>query len=836
MTPPGLLTPLKRFRRGAIPFLCLLWAAVGPLPGPAWGQQPTAEEAQQLLEERPDLVAEVRRRLAGSGLTPSQIRSRLEAAGYPATLLDAYMLGADTAAAPTPDKSLLDVVGLLGILPPGDLDSLIVLTDSAQAVADSLRADSLARVPPELEIFGLDVFRRAGTQFDPALAGPVDANYRLGPGDVLVLILTGDVELAHSLEVTREGFVVIPQVGQLYVANLTMSQLEDQLFARLGRVYSGVRRGRGATTQFQVTVARLRTIQVYVVGEVARPGSYQMSGAGTVLTALYAAGGPTENGSFRGVEVRRGGELISALDVYAYLLRGINAHDVRLESGDVVFVPVRETHVTVTGQVTRPAIYEFRDGETLRDLIAAAGGFRFDASRRRVQIHRILPPQARGPAGEERTVIDLPEAQFVDALGPAFPLVAGDSVVVFSIGDRRRGFVTVTGNVWIEGPVGYVPGMQLSEAIGLAGGPKPDVYLGQVLVSRLLSDSSRVQLRSAFRDSTGAVTSDIALLDGDEIVVFGRTAFRPERYVTVNGAVRQPGELPFRDGMTIRDAVLLAGGVTEDAYLVEAEIGRIPENRGQGALATTIRVPLDSTYLVERGPDGVYMGPPGVPAPASGAADVPLRPYDNILILQQPDWEIPRTAAIYGQVRFPGRYALRQRDERLLDLLERAGGVTAVAYATGVEFYRAFNNQGRIGIDLPKTLRDPKFRDNLVLLAGDSVYIPEYNPVVEVQGAVNAPVAVAFSPGKNTDYYIRAAGGFRRDADEGRTYVIQPNGKHESVKRRFLLADGKPKPLAGAQLVVPTKDPADKPDVARIFSAIAQILASTVAIIVVATR
>ncbi|NNG15358.1 MAG: hypothetical protein HKM89_02675, partial [Gemmatimonadales bacterium] len=615
MTPPPVPVWSRATRRW--PLLVFLALALGPAS--IMAQQPTPEEAAALLQQQPELVEELRNRIAASGLTPNQIRARLEAEGYPSTFLDAYLVGADTVGVPTPDNAILDVVGLLGITPPEEIDSLRVLTDSAQLVADSLRADSLAQAPEELQIFGLDVFRRSGTEFDPVLAGPVDENYRLGAGDVLVLILTGDVELAHSLEVNREGFVVIPQVGQVFVANLTMAQLEDLLYARLSRVYSGVRRGRGGTTRFQVTVARLRTIQVFVVGEVARPGSFQVSGAGTVLTALYAAGGPTENGSFRDIEIRRGGELVSTLDVYAYLLRGINTHDIRLQSGDVVFIPPRALPVSITGKVVRPAIYEFRQGETLHDLITAAGGFTFDALRRRVQVHRTLPPAARAVEGQERTVIDVAADQIAGDSGSAFALAPGDSVVVFSVAARRRGYVTITGNVWTAGPVGFTRGMRLSDAIQLAGGPKPDVYLGQVLVTRLLSDSSRVQLRSAFRDSTGTVTDDIVLEDEDEITVFGRTAFRPERFVTVTGAVREPGEVPYRDGMTLRDAVLLAQGLTEDAYLGEAEIGRIPTDRTNGALASTMRVPLDSTYLVERGPDGAYLGPPGMPAPAGGA-------------------------------------------------------------------------------------------------------------------------------------------------------------------------------------------------------------------------
>ncbi|MEP7325435.1 MAG: SLBB domain-containing protein, partial [Gemmatimonadota bacterium] len=632
------------------------------------------------------------------------------------------------------------------------------------------------------------------------------------------------------------GWVFIPQVGQLYVANLTLGELEDLLYSRLGRVYSGVERGPNATTTFKVTVARLRKNQVYVVGEVLRPGSYQVSGAGTALTALYAAGGPSDQGGMRRIVIRRGSAIVDSLDLYDYFLQGDARSDVRLQTGDVVFVPVHGPRVEVTGQVVRPAIYEIAPGETLRDLIDAAGGFEATAQGRRVQIHRILPADRRSPGTPERVVVDLGAEQFVGLEGPAFPLVAGDSVVVFGISSRARGFVTVRGNIWMPGTVGFNPGMRLSDAVRLTGGPKPDVYLGQILVSRLRNDSTRIQLRSAFRDSTGAVTEDLALEDEDEISVFSRTDFRPIRFIAITGAVRRPGRLPYRQGMTLRDAVLMANGVTEDALLKEAEVARLPEDRSRGIVATTIRVPLDSTYLFERDRDSTYLGPPGVDAPASGAPIFELKPYDNILILRQPDWELQRTVVIQGQVRYPGRYALLTRTDRLLDLIKRAGGLNSEAYPTGVQFSRSLNRAGRIGVDLPRVIRDPRYRDNLILVGGDSIFIPEYNPVVLVGGAVNSPVAISYAPGRNSDYYIYSAGGFSSRADRSRAYVTQPNGKVESVKRHFLLPDYHPTPLAGAIIFVPERDPADKKDYVAIVGSLAQIVASIVAIVVVATR
>src|SRR4029077_13930179 len=287
----------------------------------------------------PDVI---RQRIAQSGLTPDQIRARLQASGYPPTLLDAY-LGSQTPgqASPVPSAQELAAIQSLGLPGVATLGELLpVDTGLVRAVPRGASG-----------VFGVDVFQRTTTQFLPLLAGPVPADYKLGPGDQLVVSLPGDVELAYTLQVTREGFVLVPQVGQLFVANLTLDQLRDLLYARLGRVYSGVKRGSNATTRFDVTVANVRANQVYVVGEVVQPGAYQISSLATVLTSLYAAGGVTERANLRDVEVRRLGKPFARLDLYDYLLRGDTRNDLRLETGDVVFVKIRGPRAEVTGAV-----------------------------------------------------------------------------------------------------------------------------------------------------------------------------------------------------------------------------------------------------------------------------------------------------------------------------------------------------------------------------------------------------------------------------------------------------------------------------------------------------
>jgi polysaccharide biosynthesis/export protein len=346
------------------------------------------------------------------------------------------------------------------------------------------------------------------------------------------------------------------------------------------------------------------------------------------------------------------------------------------------------------------------------------------------------------------------------------------------------------------------PGMTVSDAIRLAGGPKPDVYLGQVLVDRLLPDSSRIQLRASLHDSLGTVVNDFPVKEDDVIQLFSLTSFRPDRFVAVGGAVKAPGRFPYRAGMTLRDVVLLAGGLQESAYLKEAEIARLPDDRTGNSTATTIRVRLDSTYLFERQPGERYLGAPGLQASAGGAPEVELKPYDNILLLQQPNWELQRVVSIEGEVNFPGDYALKTRSERLADVIQRAGGFTAEAYPEGTQFFRKKDNVGRVAIDVPRAVKNPRSPENLLLTDGDRITVPQRSYVVTVRGAVNAPNVVAYVPGQGLGYYLSQAGGAAPNGDKRRAYVTQPNGKRET-NGRF----SSPEPLPGSLVVVPVQNP-----------------------------
>jgi protein involved in polysaccharide export with SLBB domain len=365
---------------------------------------------------------------------------------------------------------------------------------------------------------------------------------------------------------------------------------------------------------------------------------------------------------------------------------------------------------------------------------------------------------------------------------------------------------------------------------------KSDTYLGEVLVSRLRSDSTRIQLRAALADTTGNVLNDIPLQEDDRIQVFSLTTFRPARYVSIGGAVRRNGRYAFREGMTLRDLVLLANGVQEGALLTEAEVARLPDDRSGGRTAVTIRVPLDSTYLFERGSDGRLIGPPGIQVPAGGAPQVPLRPYDNVLILRQPDWALQRVVVIQGEVKYPGAYSLTNKSERLSDLISRAGGLTSEAYSEGIVFVRRERALGRVGLELSTALRRYESTDNLILRDGDNIAIPAYNAVVTIRGEVNAPSTVAYVRGRGIDYYIGAAGGPTPRADDDHAYVTQPSGKVETVRKHALLPDQVPRPRPGSVVTVPQNSGQPKRDNIALITGLAQIVASTVAIIIAVTR
>jgi protein involved in polysaccharide export with SLBB domain len=508
--------------------------------------------------------------------------------------------------------------------------------------------------------------------------------------------------------------------------------------------------------------------------------------------------------------------------------------------------------------VVRPATYELKTGEQLADVLRAAGGLRATAASQRVLVERVLAVSARTGFGSSRVSIDVP----LDRGGapPAFAMNDGDVVRVARIDDRVRDRITVNGHVWTPGVQGYSAGLTLEQALRRAGGVKPDAFLGRVLVTRLNADSTRSQLRVMLRDTTGSTVEPFTLQADDEITTFSRTEFRPERYVAIAGAVQKGGRFPYRDGMTLRDLALLAGGLSDLADLRQAEIARRPDTSSALLLSETVRVPLDSGYLFAEGR-----------VATAGVAEVPLKPYDNVLIFADPERRSPITVKITGEVQFPGTYTLRTRNERLSALVARAGGLTAHGDAAAVYYSRRVDSSAtvsrlvrsaaqvrdaqtgqvkagvsdtgkledagtriRVGVDLPQALMRAESRDNLFLLDGDSIYVPARQQIVTVRGEVNAPTAFV-ATGRGLGSYINAAGGGTATGNTRRAYVIQPNGKIQSRRYVFWFVTLDPEPRPGATVVVPAKgERVAANSILQTLAVVAQTMAALTAAIAIA--
>jgi polysaccharide biosynthesis/export protein len=816
-------------------FLVALTVGFSVAATPAAGQVPGDSQQQQLPEpiNAGTSHADVVEALRSSGLTRSQLRSRLQQMGYDPAMVDRYYDLVETAGnaplgeAPPNLARALSEIGV--VLRPGDVPGLTAADSMAMgfppAELDTLAVDSAA--PGQLPIFGMDLFKGVTTQFQAVSTGPVDPDYRLGPGDQLYLIVTGDVETALTLEVTREGYIFIPDVGQVLVNGLTMRELENRLYERLGQVYSGAVRGPAATTQFQATLGQLRSNLVYVIGEVERPGAYQVSSVGTVFSALYAARGPNENGSFRRIEVRRGGQVYRTIDIYDYLLAGDSSDDIRLEQGDILFVPVVGPQVGIQGAVRRSALFELLPSEGLQHLLGYAGRLEAEALLRRVQIDRIVPPDDRS-LGVDRVLVDVDVQELLSVQAAPIPLRDGDLVQVFSVSGERRNRLVLTGEVRRPGVYEWLPGTTIWDAIQRAEGLQERAYTPRAHIFRMNeADGTRTLLRTPLlADGTGQPLDDVPLADLDSVVVYSQAELRNPRSISIEGFVQNPGSYTLADGMTVEDLVLAAGGFIHGADLAAADVARMPINTIRtDTTAQLIRVslrPEDADLAATGGAvasNAQLVGaavntasaPPARSVTGTAVQDIPfwlpradefaLQHGDIVYIRKAPGYEPIRQVSLSGQIVRPGMHVLETRQDRLTDVIERSGGLTAEAYPSGLRLFR----QGHLlPTDVERALADPNSRYNVVLEAGDSIHIPEYDPTVLVTGAVAFESRVLYAPGQGLDYYIGQAGGYLENADEKRATVTQADGERGTV-RKFLLFTRKPEPEPGSMIHVPTR-------------------------------
>lgn len=755
--------------------------------------QAEAETLRQLQTMSND---EVVRQIIASGLTRVEVRDQLSRLGYNPYLADQYFdaIAEGSRLPGTAEERSLDAFRMLGLLQADSthlLSGRFARPGGVDAVADSLDAAD-APAAESTSVFGEGVFSQRSGRFDPFLPGPVGDDYVLGSGDVLTLVLTGDVERVHErLTVSRSGEIFIPNVGLVGVQGRTLGELRDILYSRLGRVYSGVRREAGATTQFTVSVAILRAIQVRVLGAVVRPGAYLMSSVGSLLQALYFAGGPTDDGTYRKLLLNRVGEDPVEVDLYPYLTAGSTAGDPRMQSGDVVFVPPVGKQVTIRGGVRRTATYELAEGEGLRELIRLAGGLLPHASTGQVHIDRILPSSERSP-GVERVTVNAP-LDSVLAGTHSVDLTAGDVISVFSVSTPVRNQVTLRGaGTRRPGAYQLLPGMTVGMLIERSGGFVDSAERGRIRVFRLDRPTDEHILY------TTNAQLDLELQDEDEIEVYVYSDFVVQDSIEVYGFVRTPGRYALFQGMTADDAVLAAGGATAHAEIRDVEIVRSDEDNAMEAISFRVRL------SEEFNKDGQSTDEPEYSSNIGSATEVVLESGDRIFVRRDPATLTAGLVSLDGELVRPGDYALLRQGERLSSLLGRGGGLAARANASGIRLKR----QGiLVAVDYSEAIGFPGSPADPVLQPGDSIHVPVLDNTVTVGGRVNFPSRTVYTTGLTVEEALATAGGTTDDADLGRTSVTYANGSRATVRKVLGLFRSYPEVEPGSSIFVPIKDP-----------------------------
>ncbi len=443
---------------------------------------------------------------------------------------------------------------------------------------------------------------------------------------------------------TREATISVPDIGQVVLNGLTLSQAKRLITDRLGMVYSGIR-ARRPTTFVDVTLGKLRTIQVFILGDVVRPGGYTISSVSTVLNALYNAGGPTSRGSMRDIRIIRHNQIWKDVDLYGYILTGNKAEDVRLQSGDVVFVPPAGKVAAVLGQIHRSAIYELAPGEGFRDLLRLAGGIQSTAVETRALVDRVVPfGQRDSLRGEDRIALDLPLREILADSTQNPDLFDRDIIQIFRVGEERKNTVSIAGSVVMHpGTYELRPGMRVSDLLNDAGGLKPDAYMDRATLVRTSEDRRRstkpFNVRLALEHEP---TNDLELQKLDEITLRSIWEIQERHTVSIGGSVREPGTYEYLDGMTVMDLIFRAGGLKESAYKQEAEVSRVDSTTIVTKQAAEVfRVPISANYAVH-----------------SADTTFALQQWDQVYVREIPDWQMQRNVKVTGEVIYPGTYSI----------------------------------------------------------------------------------------------------------------------------------------------------------------------------------
>lgn len=660
------------------------------------------------------------------------------------------------------------------------------------------------------KIFGADLFKNSNLTFEPNLNMATPKNYVIGPNDEILIDLYGNSEASYNLKVSPEGNINVEYLGIIPVGGLTIEAATSRIRSRMSRVYSGLNSG---NTRLNIAIGNIRSIKVILTGEVQKPGTYTLPSLATVFNALYSSGGPTENGSFRAIELIRGGKRIAVLDIYDFLMKGEMANNLRLQDQDIIRVPVYKSRIEVVGEVKRPGIFELLNEESFSDLLRFSGDFTENAFKARVKVLK--------NTDTERKIADITSGQF-----SAFKPATGDKYFVDRVLERFANRVSINGAVFRPGQYELEPGQTLSQLIKKAEGVKEDAFMQRGYITRLKADNQAELISFDVAGIMNGSVPDILLLREDMINISSIFDLKEEYKVSIDGEIRQPGTFPFAENMTLEGLIIQAGGFKEGASVSRVEVARRVKNSNilsqSAATAQVFQINIDK--------DLKFSGTPFV-----------LQPFDIVSVRSATGYEVQKQVRIQGEVLYPGTYTILRKDERISDLIKRAGGLTGLAYTLGASLKRPgvpdtdsaalakeklqtlkrlqstvgdTTKSGssieevvkniNVGISLEKILVDPGSAYDLIMEEGDIINVPKQLQTIKVSGEVLSPVTIIFEKGKGFKGYISQSGGFSDRSLKRRSYILYANGSVKST-RKIVFFNNYPHVDPGAEIFVPKK-------------------------------
>lgn len=679
---------------------------------------------------------------------------------------------------------------------------------------DGMLAETIEEDPTQ-QIFGHNIFTNKKLTFEPNVNMATPANYHLGPGDEVIIDVWGASETTIRQTISPEGSILISNLGPVYLSGLTVKDANSYLQRAFMKIYSGIS-GTTPSSQVKLSLGEIRTIQISIMGEVMIPGTYTLSSFSSVFHALYRAGGVNKIGSLRSIKVVRDGKTIADLDVYDFIMKGKMKDDVRLQEGDVIIVNPYECLVKIADKVKRPMFYEMKNTETVATLLKYSGGFTGDAYKKAVRLIR--------KTGREHQVYNVDEMDY-----SVFKLEDGDALTVDSVLERFENRVEIRGAVYREGMY-QINGTvnTVKQLIKKAEGIRGDAFMNRAIIDREKDDLSHEIIPLDLKGLLNGTAVDIPLKKNDILYIPSINDLKEEATLTVHGEVSQPGTYLYAENMTVEDLILQAGGLLEAASTAKVDIARRVKDPRNKTLSNVV----GKNYSFEL-KDGLL----------TGDDDFHLEPFDEVYIRRSPAYHHQRNVLVAGEVLFGGNYALSKKNERLSDLIAKAGGVTPDAYIKGARLVRKMteeelrrkddairmaNNGGgkdsisiktldvadtySVGIDLQKALDKPGSNSDMVLREDDALFVPEYVSTVKINGAVMYPNTVLYQPDENLLYYVNQSGGYGSRAKKSKAYVVYMNGTVSRLKSR-----NKKMIEPGCEIIVPSKEDRKKMSTAEII-------------------